>query len=71
MGFKSLYRTFPSYYYILDKGRTNRLNFKKTKLKDFLGDKFDDKKTESQNMKGAGYKRIFDCGTLKVKWERK
>lgn len=41
----------------------SRVLFQKHKLKDML-DKFDESKSEWQNMQDNGYDRIFDCGNL-------
>lgn len=39
-----------------------RYQTQKHKLKNLLGDKFDDNLSESENMKKAGYLKIFTCG---------
>ena len=41
----------------------NRIQFQKHKLRNKL-DKFDESKSEWQNMQDNGYGRIFDCGNL-------
>ena len=54
----------PSYYY-LDKHyqqRHNRIKFQKHKLSSILST-FDPELSESENMKLAGYTKIWDCGT--------
>lgn len=49
----------PSYFYVKNKQRFNRVQFQKHKLK---FDSFDESLTEWQNMQLAGYDRIWDCG---------
>ena len=43
--------------------RYHRFNFQKHKLKNILS-KFDQNKTEWENMVENGYDRIWDCGNL-------
>ena len=66
-GFRLLYKTEPSYYYInnsLHKNhRYNRVQFQKHKLPNIL-ENFDPNLTEYQNMINNGYDRIWDCGNL-------
>jgi hypothetical protein len=42
-----------------------RQSTQKHKLPKLLGNKFDATKSESENMKGAGYKRIYSAGNLR------
>lgn len=57
----------PSFDYVLPnyRGLVNRRGFQKSKLESKL-EKFDPALTEWENMKAAGFDRIWDCG--KVKW---
>ena len=59
----------PSYFY-LDKNakkRYYRFNVRKQVLKEKFPNIYDDKKTETQIMKEAGYYKIWDCGNLVYK----
>lgn len=62
LGFKKEYVTDPNYYYIVDRKRKNRMLFQKHKL---VADGADPNKTEREIMKEKGFKRIYDCGSIK------
>lgn len=66
LGFKQIRISEPSYYYVINKKREYRYNWRKDVLVK-LG--FDSNKTEKEIMEELGYPRIYDCGT-KV-WEFK
>jgi len=51
----------PNYFWIINKERKHRFNFRKNVLKDKL-EEFDDTLTGLQNMYNNGFNRIFDCG---------
>jgi len=53
--------TNPSYYYINNNQRENRIGYQKHKLKNLL-ESFDSTLTEWQNMQLNGFDRIWDCG---------
>lgn len=59
------------YYWSALTGKLNRLVCQKHKLVKLLGEKFDNSKTESQNMIDAGFYQIYDCGNIKVKYSKK
>ena len=67
LGFKRIGVSSPNYWYW--KGKMNnltlesRVKYQKHKLKNIL-EHFDESKSEVQNMKDNGYKRIFDCGNI-------
>lgn len=63
-GFRKISNTIPSYYYIIDNIRYNRLSFQKKYLSEKL-EEFDDALTEWENMQINGYDRIWDCGNSK------
>ena len=63
IGFRYLHSSAPNYFYIKNQHRFSRLLFQKHKLKNLL-EKFDESKTEVENMLDNGYYRIFDCGNL-------
>ena len=56
----------PSYYYFNHGKRENRLEYQKHKLKDKLS-VYDETLSEHDNMNNKIY-RIYDCGTIKVKF---
>lgn len=60
-------KTKPNYYYIINKVRVNRYNFRKDKL---IKDGFDPNKTERQIMIDRGIYRIYDSGSLLYKYEK-
>ena len=62
-GFQFTGVSSPSYYYLKDRSRLNRLQFQKHLLKDKLP-LFDETLTEWENMQLNGYDRIWDCGNL-------
>ena len=70
LGFKFLYNTNPNYIWF--KPSTNsifkRYKTMKGKLKNLLGDYFDDSLSESENMRKAGYHKIMDYGNKKWLW---
>lgn len=59
--------TPPSYFWanILSPTRMSRFKSQKHKLKLLLGDKFSADLTEEQNMKQAGWFKLWDCGNKK------
>lgn len=68
-GWLKLYETPPSYFYTKKGSRENRMNYQKHKLKEKL-EIFDSSKTEAENMLINGYHKIYDCGTIKMKWQK-
>lgn len=63
LGFLLVSESSPNYWYIKDGELFNRIQFQKHKLKDVLV-RFDEAKSEWQNMQDNGYDRIFDRGNL-------
>lgn len=59
----------PSYTYFIKGKRENRMNWQKHHLKDKLKI-YDKSLTEHQNMNNNGFYRIYDCGTIKVKYTK-
>ena len=57
--------TKPNYFYIKNNRIYSRQQFQKHKLSRKLCE-FDDSLTEVQNMFNNGYRRIWDCGHLKL-----
>lgn len=68
--FSLLYKTKPNYFYWSNNtGRVSRISAQKHKLSKFL-DNYDDYKTEIQNMSDNGFLQIYDCGNLKVSYDK-
>ena len=65
LGFTFTSKTKPSYYYIVDYKRQNRMNFQKHKL---VAEGFDPNKTEHEIMLERKIYRIYDCGSLKFEF---
>lgn len=62
LGFSRQSVSEPSYYYIVDGIRQNRMNFQKHKL---VAEGFNQNKTEHDIMLERKIFRVYDCGTLK------
>ena len=74
LGFELSHISPPNYWYFdSDDCRLGRLHhrskFQKHKLPTLLKEKFNPNKTEYQNMKDAGFSRIWDCGNYVYKWQ--
>ena len=67
LGFKFVHKTKPNYYYIINKNRKNRFNFRKDVL---IKDGFDPNKTEHEIMLERKIYRIYDSGQLKFIWKQ-
>ena len=65
IGFKVIKTTKPNYWYIKRERTYSRQQFQKHKQPTRLP-KFDKNMTESQNMFNNGFRRIWDCGNLKL-----
>lgn len=63
LGFTHIRDSSPSYFYIKNNIRYNRIDFQKHKLKKIFSD-FDSSKTEHEMMNDHGYYRIYDCGNM-------
>ena len=61
LGFKFIRNTEPNYWYIIGYRLQHRFEWRKSVLKDKLL-KYDESKTEFENMTENGYNRIYDCG---------
>ena len=69
-GFSILNQSAPNYKYIKGERVLNRIQAQKHKLPKLLGDKFDESKTESQNMLDNGWWKVYDCGNLKLEFTK-
>ena len=65
MGFEELYHTKPNYYYIYNRKRKHRFNFRKDVLVK-LG--YDSSKTEKEIMNELRINRIYDSGSIKYQY---
>jgi very-short-patch-repair endonuclease len=65
LGFKELYHTKPNYFYVRGNNRFNRFSYRKDIL---VSQGYDKSKTEKTIMNELGYRRIYDCGSIKFKW---
>lgn len=72
-GWELIGETPPSYRYwrVGLHEYVSRFEAQKHELAKLLGDAFNPALTERENMEAAGYARIYDCGNLKMRWERK
>jgi hypothetical protein len=61
LGFKRIKNTNPNYFYIINKKRKNRFEFRKDLL---IKEGFDANKTESQIMDERGILHIYDSGSI-------
>jgi hypothetical protein len=63
LGFKFIHTSAPNYWYFKNNSLLleSRVKYQKHKLKNLL-EKFDENKTEIQNMISNGYNAIYDCG---------
>lgn len=65
LGFTKTHSSDPGYFYTNSRGETLlRYNTQRSKLAALLGDKFDATMSEHDNMTRAGWRKIWDCGTV-------
>lgn len=69
LNFKELRPSMPSYYYVKNNIRYNRIKFQKHKLSKVLSEYSPDL-TEAENMYNNGYERVWDCGNLCYAFEK-
>lgn len=62
IGFKFKENTKPNYYWTNNNIILNRYQTQKHKLKDLLGNKFDQNKSQKQNMLANNFYQVFDSG---------
>lgn len=67
-GFEYILTNKPNYYYTKKFERFYRMNFTKQNIAKKFPNEYNPNLTEEQNMENLGYYRIYDCGTIKVKW---
>ena len=68
-GFEYVCTNRPNYYYVKELDRYYRMNFTKKNIAKKFPKEFDEKLTEEQNMEKLGFYRMYDCGTIKVKYK--
>ena len=61
----------PDYSYIFDKRRKHKFSFRHEHLKKILGEKYNPDKTEHENCSNNGIYRIYDCGKIRYKYNKK
>lgn len=66
LGFKEIEITRPNYVYVKEKEVLSRFVCQKHKLVKVLGENFDEKLSETENMVLNGWNKIYDCGNLKM-----
>lgn len=69
-GFKLLKINPPNYYYTKNLSRFYRMNFTKKNISKKFPNEYDSNLTEEENMMKLNYYRIYDCGTIKVEWNK-
>lgn len=71
IGFSIVSQTKPSYvYFNQNYGVISRYQAQKKRLSKLLGDRYDDSKTEIENMLENRFLMIYDCGTMKLRYEK-
>lgn len=68
LGFEMVHKTRPNYYVLVDGARKHKSNFKKSRLKALLGERYDERKTERQMCEENEWFRVYDCGLVKWEW---
>ena len=68
LGFEYIGKTQPNYYYIINKHKKHRFNFRKDIL---VKEGFDSNKTEHEIMLERKIFRIYDSGNLKFEYQKK
>ena len=62
LGFELISESYPSYVWLKEGKQYSRYETQKHKLKNLLGDGFDENLTEAENMYKNGFRRVFDSG---------
>ena len=60
----------PSYAYYYYTNKINEIDIKNYKLSNLLGDKYNENENEIQNMMRCGWLQVYDCGTIKVEYNK-
>jgi very-short-patch-repair endonuclease len=64
IGFVEIRRSPPNYFYVKGSKVLSRISAQKGKLSKLLGDGFNEKLSEKENMKTNGWKVVYDCGNI-------
>ena len=70
VGFTKLAYTQPSYVYCKGMTVLSRMSCQKHKLEAMLKEKYDNSLTEHENMRNAGWLKVYDAGNLKVEYNK-
>lgn len=70
LGFTKTSETEPNYFYTNGYKMYSRVACQKHKLKDVLGERFDEQLSEHENMIAANYYRVYDCGNLVFEYKQ-
>jgi len=68
--FKEVKKTSPNYFYVKGDKTITRNSAQKHKLKSLLGVDYNNDLSEYENMKLAGYHRVWDCGNVLYLWRK-
>jgi hypothetical protein len=69
LGFKHIGDTPPNYFWQNKRGVIlTRYQTQKHKLKALMGDKFDPRQSEAENMKRMSHHRVYDAGHVRLVW---
>lgn len=71
LGFTETHQTKPNYEYHKGNAKVSRYSAQKHKLVKLLGDKYDESKSETQNMLDNGFHKVYDCGNKVFEWRPK
>lgn len=64
LGFNKIGNSKPNYWWCKNKIKLSRYQCQKRKLRKLLGDGFDEKKSEADNMHANGWSKVYDCGNI-------
>lgn len=64
LGFTLLRASAPNYWYVRGEEIVSRYQAQKHKLPALLGEEFDERLSETENMERAGFEKLYDCGNL-------
>lgn len=70
LGFTFSHNSKPNYFYTRSAKNISRYQAQKHKLPKLLGEKFDQSKSETENMLASGYNKVYDCGNAVYIWRK-
>lgn len=68
LGFTNFQQTHPNFIFTKGNSTIKRYDAQKHKLPKLLGELYDDNMSAVDNMFNAGYRRYWDCGSIKMEW---